>query len=287
VIDEVFQVIVGNIRKYFTMTKKLLNEASVPEGLSYLKLAWKQEDFCEEATDQQIPQMGIKAPQCLENIGTVLSLLERLATCFWGCGGGDHVTEYLSGRTCSLARSGLRLIKFGFYDESLLMSRSIGEIANLLFLFVNDYSSFDDWKIVSEQQRKKNYSPIQVRLKLEALKLPIPIDQQRYSRLSEMTAHVTPQTKPQNHNLIAKPTLGGYLQQTGVLLALNELAGSLGVAAACAGKLSKLNEAYKERIREESVKLLRSAGRINIKEMAQVWSELRAAIEEDFNEDTV
>ena len=263
------------------MTDQMPDDKSIPEGLDFLKLVWEQEDRCEERTDQQISQMGVKAPQCLENLGTVLSLLDRLASCFWGCRGGDHMIEYLSGRAYSLARASLRLLRFGLYDESLLATRSIGEVANILFLFANDQASFQDWKNASDKQRKDNYSPFKVRLKLEALGIPLPIDQRRYSSLSEIGAHVTPQTKPQNHNLFGIPTLGGYFQQAGVLIALNELAGSVGVVAACAGKLSELEEEHRTCIRDEAVKLLRSTGGVDIVQMPQIWSSLRTPPESD------
>ena len=52
-------------------------DAGAPEGLTFLKLVWKQEDSCEVETDKRIPNLGEKAPVCLEHIGTVLSLLDR------------------------------------------------------------------------------------------------------------------------------------------------------------------------------------------------------------------
>ena len=92
-------------------------QAAVPEGLSFLNLVWDQEDSCETETDSRIPNMGVKAPKCLEHIGTVLSLLDRMASCWWVCRGGDHLIEYLCGRVASNARAALRLLRFGFYDE--------------------------------------------------------------------------------------------------------------------------------------------------------------------------
>src|SRR5262245_13348972 len=103
-----------------------------PEGLEFLKLASEQEDSCEKHSHTRLLQMGHKAPQCLENLGTVLSLLDRAASCFWGCHEGDHLIEYLAGRVAASARASLRLLYFGFYDESLSITRSIGEAANLL-----------------------------------------------------------------------------------------------------------------------------------------------------------
>ena len=48
-----------------------------------------------------------KAPRCLESLGTVLSLLDRASSCYWGCRGGDHVIEYFAGRVASSSRAAL------------------------------------------------------------------------------------------------------------------------------------------------------------------------------------
>jgi len=106
-----------------------------PEGSDFLKLVSQQEDACEARTASALPRLGKLAPACYRNLGTVLSLLDRAASCYWGCRGGDHVVEYIAGRSCSSARAARRLFEFGYYDESLSINRSIGEIANLLLLF--------------------------------------------------------------------------------------------------------------------------------------------------------
>jgi hypothetical protein len=37
--------------------------------------------------------MGEKAPVCLERLGTIFSLLDRMASCWWVCRKGDHLVE--------------------------------------------------------------------------------------------------------------------------------------------------------------------------------------------------
>ena len=49
----------------------------------------------------------------------------------------------------SRARACVRLLKFGFYDESLSLTRSIGEIANLLCLFTIDKAEPEKWRTMS------------------------------------------------------------------------------------------------------------------------------------------
>lgn len=250
-------------------------EQALPEGLEFLKLIWYQEGRCEDETDRQIPDMGIKAPQCLTNLGTVLSLLDRAASCFWGCPGSDHTIEYLTGRVYSSARASLRLIRFGFYDESLSITRSIGEIANLLFLFFNDRSAFNQWKGSTKRERMNNFSPARVRLALDALGVPLPMEANRYSELCEIATHVTPETKPQAHNLAGRPVLGGYFQEGGVLVSLNELAAAVSIATFASSKLMSLEDEIRKRIGSESLKLLRSVGAVDVIQMPQWWEKLR------------
>src|SRR5688572_20377225 len=99
-----------------------------PEGADFLAMTHASEDQCEGATRDLIASWGSRAPATLESLGTVLSLAYRSAACFWGCSGGEHTIEYLVGRVVCSARSALRLLYFGYYDESLTLTRSIGEV---------------------------------------------------------------------------------------------------------------------------------------------------------------
>src|SRR2546421_338209 len=90
---------------------------------------------CAAETDLALRTAGQKAPRCSKELGTVLSLLDRLSTCSWGCRGGDHVPEYLLGRAVTNLRAAVQLLRLGYYDESLSLTRNAGEVANLLALF--------------------------------------------------------------------------------------------------------------------------------------------------------
>ena len=211
------------------MTQNQNNNGCVFEGLDFLKLVWQQEDNCEIETDKQIPKLGKKAPACLEEIGTVLSLLDRMASCWWVCQGGNHKIERLCGKVASNARGALRLLRFGFYDESLVLCRAMGETCNLLNLFVLDKGALKDWR----QSSKSDYSkflPVKVRKRIEELQKSVLIDSQRYQRLSN-TVHAHPETSPQSYNILRIPTLGAVPQNEGLLICLNELARPLAIAA--------------------------------------------------------
>jgi len=230
-------------------------DADVPEGSDFLKLVWGQEDSCERETDGRLPSMGKKAPACLEQLGTVLSLLDRMASCWWRCREGDHVVEYLCGRVASTGRAALRLMRFGFYDESLVLARGIGEVANLLHLFQLDRSDLEQWKASSRQDRLRRFSPAQVRLRLEALQSSPPISQERY-------------TKPQAHNILGVPVAGAIFQNEGLLVSLNELAVALSLATAFGALLLDLEKSIKRQIVHAAKCLAEAIGGATIAEIS-------------------
>ncbi len=75
--------------------ERMIEGQMILEGREYLGLTWEQEESCQRVTDEWFPTAGVKAPDCLDNLGIVLSFLDRLATCWWGCRGGEHIVERL------------------------------------------------------------------------------------------------------------------------------------------------------------------------------------------------
>ena len=245
-----------------------------PEGFSFLELVWKQEDDCESWSDKLIPNLGQKAPACLEGIGTVLSLLDRLASCWWGCQTGDHRIERICGRVASNGRAALRLLRLGFYDEALVLCRAMGEAANLLQLFASDAESLREWRALDPQHEKRKFSPVKVRLRLEGISTQPFVDEARYRKLSRKAAHVNNATLPQNHNFAEVPVAGSSRQTKGVLLCLNELALPLGLAAAFGEFVLEHEDDVKERIVLASSNLIRQIGGVNIMEIQGLHSNL-------------
>jgi hypothetical protein len=94
--------------------------------MNFLEATWKMEDECKNQTDSTIATLGIKASLTLPAIGRVLSYLDAAASCGWGCPGGDHAVEHLVFKLCNRARGAIRLLRLGFYDESLMLSRANG-----------------------------------------------------------------------------------------------------------------------------------------------------------------
>lgn len=111
-------------------------QKTFPEGTAFLELSRDIEDCCAFISIAQT----LKQDQndVAARLGTVLSILYRVASCHWGCHGKEHVFEYLAGRTCTSALSAFRLMSFGYYDEALALSRNIAEIGNLAYLFFAD-----------------------------------------------------------------------------------------------------------------------------------------------------
>lgn len=56
-----------------------------PLGSDFLRVVQDQERRCEEKFDAWLPSAGIKAPKTVDALGTALSYLDRVASCWWGC----------------------------------------------------------------------------------------------------------------------------------------------------------------------------------------------------------
>jgi hypothetical protein len=250
-------------------------ESEFPEGRAFLDLLWNMEAHCSDYSAKALACMGEKAPHCLENIGTVVSLLYREACCFYGCAGGDHLIERLAARACSSTQASLRLLLCGYYDESFALTRSLWELGNLLFLFLHDPKSFEKWRQSSKSERNGHFSAVNVRRQLEALGLPVPVQQDRYAALCETAIHVTPNVRPQAHNPLGRPMIGPLLQEGGALVALNELGGSLCLLGHTFAALLPMPESRRALLKSTSRKLLESLGSLTILNIEDVLREVR------------
>jgi hypothetical protein len=158
-------------------------------------------------------------------LGLSLSALHQIAICHPSCTGGPHVYQAIVGRLYNNAAAAFRLISFGFYDESLSLIRNMGETSNLLILFLNSPDSYIDWCLIDAKRRWANYRPKKVRAKLESLRIPVPMEDDVYSNLSEKATHITPETRPNLHSE-GKNTvgiIGGLFQLNGMNHALGLL----------------------------------------------------------------
>jgi hypothetical protein len=229
----------------------------VPEGLDYLRMVQGLSEECCKVTDGRVSELEPVA-KLLTNFGTLLSLLDRLASCYWECQKGDHIIESLLGRCCSTSFSTLILIRHGYYDESLALARNVDEIANLLILFASDQVALNQWKASDKRARLTEFSPAKVRVKLEQLNVPTPISKEIYGNLSEQATHVTPSTRPQMYNKASNALVGGVYQEAGARICLNHIALALGVASVAVVELIPTGQEQRESIERASHKLLAS-----------------------------
>lgn len=203
------------------------SENKIPVGLDFLRFVAEMEDTCERITDEQLSRMGLKTPKCVEKLGTVLSLVDRVGSCFWHCPGEGydaHVIQYIAARAGNFGRAAWRLARLGFYDEALSMVRSLGEIANLLMLFSLDSAAMADWKRSDSSRRHNNFRPAQIRDRIVNLGGMVPLAKKQYHLLCELSTHPVPELRPQLFNPHGVVMAGGRFQSAGLLLVLNETA---------------------------------------------------------------
>jgi hypothetical protein len=195
-----------------------IREKDLPKGLDFLQLIRGLERISVEDTWRALPTLGKKLPAAVEAMGTVLSYLDRIASCFYGCSHDDHRVQYLVGRVTTLAHSALLLTASGHYDEALALIRVLGEATNLLSLFVSDKDELDKWKTLRGNQHRNYFRPSEVRRRLDKLeKVPSAVDSERYSTLSSRAVHVGPDSMPSAQNDEGRARTYGMRQRTGTL----------------------------------------------------------------------
>jgi hypothetical protein len=181
---------------------------------------------CQHLADDLLPKLGVRASDCVRKIGTALSLLDRVSSCWWVCPGGgceEHIVQYLAARGCNLGLASLRLTRFGFYDEALGLVRSMGEIANLLALFQLDKAAYEKWRGSDRETRVGKFGPGKVRKRIEALGGLPPMNEETYILLCERATHAVPGIRPQSYNVHGYVVPGGTFQEAALLMLINEI----------------------------------------------------------------
>jgi hypothetical protein len=213
---------------------ELLERLMAMSGEDFSAIARGMREVCTAATLAELPAMGKKAPACYANVSKLLGLLEVAATCGFGCPGPDyekHLVHRLLGRVVAHGNEALSSALGGYYDESLALSRTVGEIANLLWLCQQDEASFTAWRTLNGKARWAQFRPKAVRQSLEAKGCVVLVKEDDYSALSGLSAHPSPDTSPQNMGLHGRPTTGGQFRPDTFLISLNEIAYAVAVVA--------------------------------------------------------
>jgi hypothetical protein len=237
------------------------DDSNAPIGSEFHQACYAIERRVEAETERDVLAMGVKAPLCMERLGALLSYLDRLAACWWGCQEGNHAIEYLVARAVGYTRGSLRLMRGGFYDEALSLTRTVAEIANLLTLFSLDHSEFARWCTATDGEIKKTFSPVKVRIKIENIGGRVPFPEEDYALLCKVGTHPNPQVAPQAFNEFKIPHGSGVVyQQGGFLACLNEMATALSLVTVTAPGLIGVDGTVQQLIRNAAADLLESVG---------------------------
>lgn len=200
----------------------------MPKGKKFydwiFSLDGKKEQFTQEIFELD-SEFG--SGRTFEMIPDFLEVLYKIATCGYGCRGGSHIIEYITGRGYNLGIASLKLLRIGLYDEAISLIRSISEIVNLLALFGIDPDSLNEWYNQNEKERIKNFAPSKVRDRIGKTELEAPIPKEYYSKMCEVGVHVNPKTKPQGKNHIDRAFVGGFVIREQAIAVLNDLLSNL------------------------------------------------------------
>ena len=240
------------------------------DGQSYFVIARAMRTECAMTAIARLSRMGKKAPRCYEYLGRTLALLDQMACCAWGCPGTEegHVPHRLIGRGVSNGNTSTELALTGQYDEALVAARSVGELANLLWLFCVDGKSMTHWRSLEPKLRWNKYRPAAVRRRIRTLAQPLLVEENDYSLLSEHAVHVTPATSPNTIGLDHQPSLGGRYREDVLLLCLNEIAWAVGVL--CIPSVKLLGPAKDARmVLKMAEKLLANVGGMRVARVAE------------------
>ena len=224
------------------MQKKVPTSEPVATGLEYLRLLLIGASHVNVRSREYFKS---SKDDC-KMIGTGMSALYQAATCHRKCYEGSHVFESICGRAYNLACGSFVLALDGLYDEAASLIRSIGEIANLVSLSAWDPQLFQQWLTSDEKTRKREFSPVKVRLALEAKKRPLVADENWYSHLSEKFTHITPHTVPGMHDNPGHGFVGLVYQPEGLKFVLENLATVIGSLSMLVCKFANFDDLFAE-----------------------------------------
>ena len=171
-----------------------------------LKQIYAREALCEGVFATWVSEQEMEG--VLDTLGGLLWWLDGIASCRWGCKGGDHEEEHLLGRVSASAAAALLLVRRGYIDPASGAFRQLAETANLLDLFTRSSKDYQEWRRADEGVRKNRYSAFNVRLKLEGLGVDPVMGEDTYQVLSKYGAHPGPGTEPRPHDSPEKPAVG-------------------------------------------------------------------------------
>jgi len=173
---------------------------------NHLQEIYTREAICEGVFATWTSEQG--AEGVLETLGELLWWLDGIASCRWGCRGGNHEEEHLLGRVSANAAAALLLVRRGYMDPASGVFRQLAETRNLLDLFTHSSKDHREWLSSDDNVRKNRYSAFNVRLKLEKLGVDPVMGEDGYQVLSKYGTHPGPGAEPRPHDSLEEPTIG-------------------------------------------------------------------------------
>ncbi len=220
-----------------------MSKPEVPSGIEHLTLIERGSTIAERMSADVAHVNDCER----EVIGTALNALYQAATCHRKCYGGPHILEALSGRLYNLGSSAYLLASRGYYDESLNLVRSMGEISNLISMSVIDKTAFNKWIASDKKTRLREFGPARVRTLLQQKAPELLIaDSDWYSHFCESYTHATPHTKPNIDSETGRARVGGTFQPRRYATTLGELATVLASVALIVCRYFKLDDLFGE-----------------------------------------
>ena len=185
--------------------------------------------------------------------------LYLVCCCHWGCHEKGHVFERLGGKSINNIAVARRAMLQGYYDESLSLIRTVGEIANLLNLFWLHNEKIQEWLDVDERIRIRQFGPAAVRKVLADSGWLVPFSEKHYKYLCETSVHPTPSGVPNAYSNELQPVLGCVFQEDGLRFCFWNLLWSLSVVAGPIAKLANLERSKAEELIEFTVPVFTAA----------------------------
>lgn len=203
---------------------------------------------CEVATSAYISKYATPYEASWCRYDELFRHLYLFSCCHWGCHGKEHVLEHLAGKTVTNASVATRAMFHGYYDESLALIRSIGEIANLVNLFWSDSAKIRQWIDSDERTRRTRFTPSSIRKMLEKSGKMIPFEEDHYGFLCETAVHPVPHVTPNTYGNSGQPVLGLVFQEKGFQLTFWNLLWATSVVCGPIAKMALLEQSKAEKL---------------------------------------
>ena len=206
---------------------RMSGEPNTPAGREFLNALLEQEGRFEATFWAWISsETSENGPDLLEALGIVLSFLDRIAACRWGCDDSEHnhPERHLATRAYSNARAAVRLLSGGYFAEAVTIFRSLGEAANLMYLLLESEEEREKFRNASESARQKHFGAGEVRRKLEGLGKGIYLNQRPYKALSRSVVHPSTASVSLSHHVSGTSTMGGDDERVATLKCFYALA---------------------------------------------------------------